>query len=248
MRGSASAERRDHDVTEPRSRAPSWKKIAAVLLTAAVLVMLGRYAGQYVPRFAAWVDALGVWAPIVFIAGYVLATIAFVPGVLLTLAAGAIFGVVRGTLYVLTGATLGACAAFLIARYVARDMVEARIRDNPRFAAIDRAMGGEGLKLVLLLRLSPIFPFNLLNYALGLTKVRFRDFAIACAGMLPGTLLYVYSGKVAGDVAAAVAGQAQPRGTATYVLLAVGLVATVVATAIITRTARRALEAQVETT
>jgi uncharacterized membrane protein YdjX (TVP38/TMEM64 family) len=209
--------------------------------------VLGRYAGQYVPRFASWVESLGVWAPVVFIAGYALATVAFVPGVLLTLAAGAIFGVLRGTLYVMIGATIGACAAFLIARYVARDAIEKRIRQNARFAAIDRAIGREGWKLVLLLRLSPIFPFNLLNYALGLTKVPFRDYAIACVGMIPGSVLYVYSGKVAGDVAAAVAGQARPGGAASYALIAVGLVATIIATVLITRTARRALDARVET-
>ena len=230
-----------------RAKTATWKRVAGALLAVAALVVLGRYAGQYVPRFASWVESLGVWAPVVFIAGYALATVAFVPGVLLTLAAGAIFGVLRGTLYVMIGATIGACAAFLIARYVARDAIEKRIRQNARFAAIDRAIGREGWKLVLLLRLSPIFPFNLLNYALGLTKVPFRDYAIACVGMIPGSVLYVYSGKVAGDVAAAVAGQARPAGTASYALIAVGLVATVIATVLITRTARRALEARVET-
>ena len=169
----------------------AWRKLAAAAAVLGALLALGRYAGHYVPLFVAWVDGLGVWGPVVFVFGYAAATVAFVPGVVLTLAAGAIFGVVRGTAYVLLGATTGACAAFLIARYVARDAVARRIAGNARFSAVDRAIGREGLKLVLLLRLSPVFPFNLLNYALGVTEVRFRDYALACVGMLPGTLLYV---------------------------------------------------------
>jgi uncharacterized membrane protein YdjX (TVP38/TMEM64 family) len=223
----------------------AWRKVAAIAVLLCALIVLGRYAGHYVPRFAAWVDGLGVWGPVVFVLGYAVATVAFVPGVVLTLAAGAIFGVVRGTAFVLLGATIGACAAFLIARYVARDAVARRIAGNARFSAIDRAIGREGFKLVLLLRLSPVFPFNLLNYALGVTEVRFRDYALACAGMLPGTLLYVTSGKVAGDVAAAASGGAHPTGPAAFALLVLGLGATVVATAMITRAARRALQAQV---
>ena len=119
-------------------------------------------------------------------------------------------------------------------------MIEERLEDNQRFAAIDRAVGREGLKIVLLLRLSPVFPFNLLNYALGLTSVRFRDYLIASAGMLPGTLLYIYAGKVVGDVAR-LAGGASVQGPAYYAVLVLGLAATVVVTTIVTRTARRAL-------
>ena len=102
-------------------------------------------------------------------------------------------------------------------------------------------MGGEGLKIVTLLRLSPVFPFNLLNYGLGLTNVRLRDYVIACFGMLPGTLLYVYYGKLAGDVAAVAAGAGPERGVGYWVVLGIGLVATVVVTTLVTRTARRAL-------
>jgi uncharacterized membrane protein YdjX (TVP38/TMEM64 family) len=167
--------------------------------------------------------------------------VAFVPASLLTLAAGAVFGVARGTLLVAAGATLGASAAFLLARYAARDAVARRLADRPRFAALDRAVGAEGRKLVFLLRLSPVFPFGLLNYALGLTRVRFVDYLIASVGMLPGTLLYVYSGKVAGDVATLAAGAAPPRGTAHYVVLGLGLVATALVTMRVTRLARRAL-------
>jgi len=169
--------------------------------------------------------------------------VAFVPGSLLTLAAGAIFGLVKGTLYVLVGATLGSSAAFLVARYGARNLVERRLAGNAHFQAIDRAIGTDGRRIAFLLRLSPIVPFNVLNYALGLTTIRFVDFVLASIGMLPGTLLYVYYGKLAGDVAALAGGVTAPRGAGYYVLLVLGLVATVVVTTIVTRIAKRALAA-----
>ena len=198
-------------------------------------------AGASLPRFAAWVSGLGVWGPVVFILGYAVAVICFVPGSLLTLAAGAIFGVVTGVVYVFVAATLGAAGAFLVSRYVARAAVERRIAGNPRFAAVDRAVAAEGRKIVFLLRLSPVFPFTLLNYALGLTRVRFGDYLIASVGMIPGTLLYVYYGKLAGDVAALAGGAAVEKDAGYWAVLAIGLVATVVVTTIVTRTARRAL-------
>ncbi|MEP7176859.1 MAG: TVP38/TMEM64 family protein [Gemmatimonadales bacterium] len=213
-----------------------------VLAGVAVLVLAGRKAGALIPAFSAWVDGLGVWGPVAFVAGYALAVVAFVPGSLLTLAAGAIFGVVKGTAFVLIAATLGASAAFLVSRYLARGFVERRLEGNERFAAIDRAIGSEGRKIVFLLRLSPVFPFNLLNYALGLTRVRFADYLVASIGMLPGTLLYVYYGKVAGDVARLAGGAPVERGAAYYGVLGLGLLATIVVTTLVTRTARRALK------
>ncbi len=219
-----------------------WRRVAFAVATIALLLIAGRKLGALIPAFTAWVDDLGVWGPVVFIAGYALATVAFVPGSLLTLAAGAIFGLGKGTALVLVAATLGASAAFLVSRYVARGFVERRLAGNERFAAIDQAIGTEGRKIVLLLRLSPLFPFNLLNYALGLTRVRFADYLVASVGMLPGTLLYVYYGKVVGDVARLAGGAAVPRGPAYYGVVALGLVATVVVTTLVTRTARRALQ------
>jgi uncharacterized membrane protein YdjX (TVP38/TMEM64 family) len=183
-------------------------KIAAGAAAVVALIALGRQAGAYVPEFAQWVNSLGFWGPLVFIAGYVVATVALIPGSLLTLAAGAIFGLARGVVYVFIAAVLGSSSAFLVSRYLARRAIERRLAQNPKFAAIDRAVGAQGFKIVLLLRLSPVFPFNLLNYGLGLTKVRFIDYLCAAVGMLPGTLLYVYYGKLAGDVAALAAGAA----------------------------------------
>jgi uncharacterized membrane protein YdjX (TVP38/TMEM64 family) len=224
----------------PAARLP-WGRLAAAGLVLVALVVAGRELGAQIPRFAAWVDGLGAWGPVVFVLGYALAVVAFAPGSLLTLAAGAVFGLLEGTVYVFVAATLGAAAAFLVARYVARDAVVRRLAGSPRFAAIDRAVGESGRRIVLLLRLSPVFPFNLLNYALGLTRVRFVDYFVASIGMLPGTLLYVYYGKLAGDVAALAGGVAVQRGPAYWAVLALGLAATVAVTTIVTRIARRAL-------
>jgi len=219
-----------------------WGRALAAVAVVIALLAVGRIVGAYLPAFARWVDGLGVWGPVVFIVGYALAAIAFVPASILTLAAGAIFGVARGVLYVFVAAVLGACGAFLVARHLARGVVERRLAGNARFAAIDRAVGREGRKIVFLLRLSPVFPFNLLNYALGLTRVRFADYVVASIGMIPGTILYVYYGKLAGDVATLASGAAVAKGPGYYAVLVLGLVATVVVTTLVTRTARRALD------
>jgi uncharacterized membrane protein YdjX (TVP38/TMEM64 family) len=225
----------------PRKSVPL-ARLALIAIALLALVALGRQAGSYIPQFAQWVNELGVWGPVVFILGYAVAAVAFVPGSLLTLAAGAIFGLAQGVVYVFIAAVLGSSAAFLVSRYLARGAIERRLANTPRFAAIDRAVGVQGRKIVFLLRLSPVFPFNLLNYGLGLTKVRFADYVAASVGMLPGTLLYVYYGKLAGDVAALAGGAAPERGAGYYVVLILGLVATVVVTTLVTRTARRALK------
>jgi uncharacterized membrane protein YdjX (TVP38/TMEM64 family) len=232
-------------------RTPRGKLVLILLIVAAVVAALllgGRQAGQLLPAFAARVEGLGVWGPVVFILGYAVATVAFIPGSLLTLAAGAIFGLARGTLYTILGATLGASASFLIARYVARNAIERRIAGNAKFAAIDRAVGREGFKIVALLRLSPVFPFNLLNYSLGLTRVRFLHYLLASIAMLPGTLLYVYYGKAAGSIAAIAGGAGgaeTERGAEYWITLGVGLAATIAVTAFITRLASRALRQEI---
>lgn len=211
------------------------------LVAIIALVALGRTFGVFLDRFVTWVDGLGALGPIVFILGYIGATVAFIPGSVLTLAAGAIFGLGEGVLYVMTGATLGSSVAFLLARYVAREAVEQRIAGNAKFAAVDRAVGREGWKIVVLLRLSPVFPYNLLNYGLGLTKVRFRDYVLASIGMLPGSFLYTYSGFLVGDVIR-LAGDAGPeRGPLYYAVVVVGLLATIAVTAVVTKTARQAI-------
>lgn len=220
--------------------------LIGVGVLAVLLVVFGRSLVGLLPGFAAWVEGLGAWGPVAFVLGYALATVAFVPGSVLTLLGGAIFGLARGTAYVFLGALLGTVLAFLAARYLARPWVERRVAEQPRFARLDEAVGEQGRKIVFLLRLSPVIPFNLLNYALGVTRVRLSDYVLASVGMIPGTVLYVYYGKVAGEVAALAGGAGVERGTGYYLVLALGLVATVIATVIITRMARRALNQETE--
>jgi uncharacterized membrane protein YdjX (TVP38/TMEM64 family) len=218
---------------------------AAFLL---VLLVFGREAALRLPQFAEWVQSLGVWGPLAFVVGYGVAAVFLIPAVLLTLAGGALFGFRRGVVYVSLGATVGATLAFLAARYVVRRFVEAYVSRHPRLAAIDRAVESEGARLVFLLRLSPIVPFVLLNYVLGISRVRFRDYMVGTVGMLPAVAAYVYAGKVAGDLATLAAGVATPRGPTYYALLTVGLAATVLATVLITRAAARAVETRANPT
>jgi uncharacterized membrane protein YdjX (TVP38/TMEM64 family) len=184
---------------------------------------------------------------VVFVGAYVLACVLMVPGSALTLGAGAVFGAMWGAIWVSIGSTLGAFASFLIGRFLARGWVEARLRDHPRFETLDAAVGREGWKVVGLLRLSPVFPFNLLNYSLGLTRVSWKEYLVASwLGMMPGTLLYTYLGSALGMAVVSGSPAAGPRGDTTgeRVLFAVGLVATVVVTWWVTRLARRALDAR----
>lgn len=230
-------------------RSASVRRIA--LAGAAVALVLaavagGRRAAALLPALAAWVEGLGVWGPLAFIAVYAIATVALVPGSILTVTAGLLFGLGQGTVFVFFGATLGAVAAFLLGRYGVRRAAEKRLRSRPSFARIDRAIGQEGLKIAFLLRLSPIFPFVLINYALGLTSIRLRHYVLASFGMLPATFLYVYYGKALGTVAAVVGGVEVERGPGYWIVLAAGLAATVAVTAIVTRIARSALAEEVE--
>jgi uncharacterized membrane protein YdjX (TVP38/TMEM64 family) len=170
-----------------------------------------------------------------FIVLYVVACVFFIPGSVLTLGAGAAFHVVQGSIYVSIGATLGATAAFLVGRYLARGWVEKKIQGNATFSAIDRAVADEGWKIVGLTRLSPIFPFALLNYGFGVTRVKLRDYMLASwIGMMPGTVLYVYLGSIARAAG-------EKKTPAEWALLGAGLAATVLVTIYITRIARQAL-------
>ena len=188
---------------------------------------------------------LGPWAPILFIALY--AAVAIPPGApafLLTVAAGALFGVGWGSTLVFLGAALGASIAYAIALRLSRTRILRWMDRDPRVSAVRAAVAGEGAWVQFLLRLSPLVPFTLLNYALGLSRVAYRDFLIALVGMIPAIVMYTYYGKVVGDVAALAAGVAPPRGPLYYASLVVGLVAIVVSTTVITRAARRAIEKQ----
>src|SRR5262245_1745047 len=196
---------------------------------------------QYLTSFLEWVQGIGSWGAVVLAAFYVPACLLFLPGSILTLGSGFAFGVVRGTIAVSIGSVLGATAAFVTGRTLARGLIEQKVMRNAKFRAIDQAVGEQGFKIVLLARLSPVFPFNLLNYAFGLTKVRFRDFVLASwIGMLPGTVMYVYLGSAVKSLADLVAGKVD-GGYAQKLLFVAGLVSTVVVTVYVTRLARRAL-------
>jgi uncharacterized membrane protein YdjX (TVP38/TMEM64 family) len=189
-----------------------------------------------------WINGLGTLGGIAFIGIYIIATVAFLPGSILTLGAGVIFGVILGSLYVFIGATLGATAAFLVGRYLARGWVTNKIADNKKFAAIDKAVSKEGLKIVLLTRLSPIFPFNLLNYALGITGVSLQDYFLGSVGMIPGTIMYVYIGSLAGNLAF-IGSEGKPDNMILHwVIKIIGLIATIVMTIYVTNIAKKALE------
>ena len=188
------------------------------------------------------IDNLGPWGPIALIVVYVIATVAFISGGLLTLGAGALFGLGKGAICAFIGASLGATAAFLVGRYLARGWVAKKIEGNATFSAIDKAVGDEGLKIVSLTRLSPVFPFVLLNYAFGITSVSLRDYMLGFIGMIPGTFLYTYLGSTAGNLAQLFAGGDSAKSPAEWALLVVGLIATFVVTVIITRIARKALD------
>jgi uncharacterized membrane protein YdjX (TVP38/TMEM64 family) len=178
---------------------------------------------------------------VLFAAAYVPAAVLFVPGSLLTLGAGFVFGLGKGTVIVSLGSTAGAAAAFIVARSLAHDWVARRVARRPTLAAIGRAVETDAFKIVLLTRLSPVFPFNLLNYAYGLTSVPFRTYVLASwIGMLPGTVMYVYLGSAANSLATLLSGEA-PRSAGRQALFALGLAATVAVTIIVTRRARRAL-------
>ena len=217
-----------------------WTLVIAALLLAAKVFNVQEILKNSLDR----IRALGSPGIAVFILVYVLACVFFLPGSVLTLGAGAIFGVVKGSVIVSLASTLGATGAFLIGRYLVRNWVETRIAGNPKFRAVDDAVAKEGWKIVGLTRLSPIFPFNLLNYAYGVTKVTVRDYVLASwIGMMPGTVMYVYIGFLAGDVAAL--GSNSTGSAAQWVIRIVGFFATVAVTIYVTKIAKKALEEKV---
>ncbi len=195
-----------------------------------------------------WVRGLGVWAPVFVVAFYIIACILFLPGSVLTLGAGFLFKLALGIITVSIGSTLGACAAFIVGRTVARKWVSEKIGGNKKFAAIDKAVGQQGFKIVLLTRLSPVLPFNLLNYAFGLTKVSFWQYALGSwIGMLPGTVMYVYLGAGLRSLAAIAAGEVE-TGRAGRIFFWFGMAATAAVTIFVTRIARRALRQEISDT
>ncbi len=187
---------------------------------------------------------VGPWAPLLFTLIYVVAAVTLAPAFFLTVAAGAMFGVWRGSVIVFIAASLGASVVYVLGSRLAKLAWVQRVTRDPRVAAVQAAIRGESFWIMFLLRLSPLVPYNILNYALALSGVRYVDFFIALLGMIPAIIMYTYYGKVVGDVAALAAGVSPPRGPEYYALLAVGLIAIIASTTMITRAARRAMERQ----
>lgn len=224
-----------------------WKVLLAFFAVLALFALSRVFNIQDAIRSALeYIEQLGFAGYFVFVLLYVLACVLFIPGSLLTLGAGAIYGLGTGFILVSIASTLGATAAFLVGRYFARDWVAAMVEGNAKFKAIDEAVAREGWKIVGLTRLSPAFPFTLLNYAYGLTRVSLPHYVIASwLGMMPGTLMYVYIGSLAGNVATLGSGEASGGEGGRLALQAVGLLATIAVTVYVTRIARRALRQQV---
>ena len=193
-------------------------------------------------QLAGWIQDAGALGVLVYAGAYVIAGVAMLPGSVITLAAGFAWGPVWGVAIVSPVSVLTSTVAFLLGRTLLRDWVRGRVETNPKFAAIDDAVGRNGFKIVLLLRLSPIFPYNLLNYTLGLTSVRLTHYVLASfLGMLPGTVLFVYLGSLVTSVGELLGGQQPDGGPLQNVLYWGGLAATLVVTVLVTRIARRSL-------
>lgn len=229
-----------------RYRAASWVKLISIGVIVVGLILIARLLP--IENGVRWltdqVHRLGVWGPIVFALGYIVAAILFVPGLALTLAAGAIFGLLWGTVVVSIASTVAAAIAFLIGRYMARSAVARLSSQYPKFAAIDRAIGEGGWKVIALLRLSPAIPYSVGNYLYGLTAIRFWPYVLASwLFMLPGTFMYVYLGYLGRT---SVAGAGRTRGQ--WALLIVGLVATVAVTVYVAYLARKAMHGHIADT
>ncbi len=218
-------------------------------LTAACLIAVAMFAILvFLPwkdsliRFVAAVEQMGVWGPVVLVLVYIVATVLFVPGLILTVGGGFLWGVPIGLVTISVGSTLGASAAFLLGRTLLRETIAAKVEQSPKFRAIDEAVGEQGFKIVLLTRLSPMFPFNLLNYAFGVTRVSFRDYFFASwIGMLPGTAMYVYIGSAVKSLTDLSSGNLD-TGLGGKILFYFGLVMTVVVTLYVTKVAAKALQ------
>lgn len=206
-------------------------KLASLALPIALGVGVGQLASPYLPGFSAWVHGLGAWAPIAFVVAYVLVTICMLPAFVLTMAGGAVFGVLQGSVLVFLGSTIGAVAAFTLGRTILRERVAQQVQRNATLTVIDRVIGEDGLKLMFLIRLSGMAPFVLTNYALGVTTVRLRDFVLAMFGMIPTIGAFAAFGR-----AGVQTGAEKPTW-----LLALGIAATVMLTVTITRIAQRAI-------
>jgi uncharacterized membrane protein YdjX (TVP38/TMEM64 family) len=210
-------------------------KIGLVIIAIAAIVVLFRVlpVAQWLTAFRTWVAGLGFLGYVLYALVYAACVVLFIPASILTLGAGATFGVIKGTIVVVIGATLGATLAFIVARTIARKRVEAMAAKDPRFRALDRAITTEGAKIVLLVRLAVVFPFTYTNYVFGLTGVRLLPYMLATLiGIIPATIAFVYIGAAAAEATA---------GTVKLVVYIVGAVLALIASAFVGRVAVKAI-------
>lgn len=213
--------------------------VAGVALTVAGLFFGGALFGA-ARDLTAHLDAMGASGRLLFVVAYAVVTVAFLPGWIPTLAAGATFGFAEASLVSFVGATIGSLLAFLTSRWFSRREIERRIARSPKLLALDEAVALNGTWTVFLLRLSPLLPFNLLNYMLGATRVRVSQFLLGGLGKIPGTLLYVGIGRTIGDLADVSLGR-RSRTPLEWAMLGLGVIATAVVTTILSKGAARVL-------
>lgn len=195
-------------------------------------------------RLAEMARGAGLAGAALFIAAYIVSTVGLLPGSILTLGAGFAYGPVWGLLLASPASVAGATCAFVLGRTLLRDWAARKVGESPRARAIDAAVARDGFRLVLLLRLSPVFPFNVLNYALSLSPVRLRTYVAASfLGMLPGTAFYVYLGSLAPAVAE-LGARGTDGGWLSTIMYGIGFAATAAVVMVATRLARRALAAE----
>ncbi|MGK7957766.1 MAG: TVP38/TMEM64 family protein [Crocosphaera sp.] len=242
-------------IKKAKSSKLSLKLGVITVLTAATIILVKQLGiletfsiTESLQNLLQWIQDLGTIGYLIFILVYMSSAVFLIPASILTLGAGVIFDVVQGSILVSIASMLGAILAFLIGRYVARKWVAKQIKKYPKFQAVDEAVAKEGWKIVGLTRLSPVFPFVVLNYAFGITQVSLKDYITASwIGMLPGTIMYVYIGSLIGNIATLGAG-GREKTSLEWALYIIGLLATVLVSVYITKVAQDALKNQIETT
>jgi uncharacterized membrane protein YdjX (TVP38/TMEM64 family) len=211
--------------------------LLALLVAGAVLLPVQ----HYLKSFLEWIGRLGPWAPVFLVALEAVVCLLYLPSSAVTLLAGYRCGIVVGTMVASLGATLGATAAFLLSRLLLRGWIERRLAGHPAISAIDRAVGSQGFRIVLLVRLCSLLPYDLMSYALGLTKVRLGRYLLGTwLGRLPEILLWAYIGSTAKDLSDVFTGKVQV-GIGGRILLGLGIAAMIAATLVVAQIARKAL-------
>ena len=188
------------------------------------------------------IEQYGWIGKLAFMVIYILSCVFFIPASILTLGAGGAFGLLYGCILVSLSSTIGACLSFLIGRYFLRSTIEKKVEKNEKFYRLDKAIAHQGRKIVFLTRLSPVFPFNLLNYVFGITKINFLDYAIASfIGMMPGTIMYVYIGSLANVISSS-----GDTTVSEWVMRIIGLFATIFLSFYITSIAKKSFSQTVK--